>query len=233
MVRPESDVELAGGSPVAVSADAPCSRPRAWEEIPASEWAVKSSQGVVRLSGGAPVRRRSAERILQPRERNTRNVGLAEPLMAWRRQQPLHVIGTAADACGVETRACGHSSMWNRRAASRRPALGDGAPYKPKVKGERARAGVRGVRSTADAGDHDVGRGKGSCFGRGNVREVSARAWSRDPTPPPTPVIRYEDSSGACSQWIAEAGRHGETRQASVPEGLPAPCAFGGRFWPE
>ena len=97
--------------------------------------------------------------------------------------------------------------------------MGDGAPYKPKVKGERARAGVRGVRSTADAGDHDVGRGKGSCFGRGNVREVSARAWSRDPTPPPTPVIRYEDSSGACSQWIAEAGQHGETRQASVPEG--------------
>jgi hypothetical protein len=137
MVRPESYIELAGASPVAVSADAPRSRPRAREEIPSSEWGVKSPQVVVRLSGGEQVRRPSAERTLQPREIRTRKDGQAEPLMSRRRQQTPHAIGAGEDARGVWRRACGYRSMWNRRDPSRRPTLGAGVPYKPKAKGER------------------------------------------------------------------------------------------------
>ena len=137
MVRPESYIELAGASPVAVSADAPRSRPRAREEIPSSEWGVKGPQVVVRLSGGEQVRRPSEERILQPREIGTRKSGQAEPLMARRRQQTAHAIGAVQDSRGVERRACGHRSMWNRRDPSRRPTLGAGDPYKPTAKGER------------------------------------------------------------------------------------------------
>ena len=61
-------IELTGASPVAVSAEAPHSRPRAWEEIPPSEWGVKSPQRVMRCAGGEQVRRPSIKRTLQPRE---------------------------------------------------------------------------------------------------------------------------------------------------------------------
>jgi hypothetical protein len=137
MSRPESYIELAGGSPVAVSADAPRSRPRAREEIPSSEWGVKSPPVVVRLPGGEQVRRSSIKRTLQPREIGTRKVGLAEPLMSRRRQQTASTIGGVQDARGVQRRTCGHRSMWNRRDPSRRPTLGAGDPYKPTAKGER------------------------------------------------------------------------------------------------
>ena len=137
MVRPESYINLAGASPVAVSADAPRSRPRAREEIPPSEWGVKSPQGVVRPAGGEQVRRPSEERTLQPREIKTRKVGQAEPLMSRRRQQTPHAIGTGEDTHGVWRRACGHRSRWNRRDPSRRPTLGAGVPHKPTAKGER------------------------------------------------------------------------------------------------
>jgi len=137
MVRPESYIDLAGASPVAVSADAPRSRPRATEEIPSSEWGVKSPLRVVGFSGGEQVRRPSIKRILQPREIGTRKVGLAEPLMSRRRQQTPCAIGAREDARGVERRACGHRWMWNRRDPSRRPTLGAGDPYKPTAKGER------------------------------------------------------------------------------------------------
>src|SRR5437870_7418490 len=79
--------ELAGESPVAVSAGAPRSRPRAMRETESSEWGVKSPHAVVRLHGGEQVRRPSDERTLQPRDINSRKVGLAEPLMSRRRQQ--------------------------------------------------------------------------------------------------------------------------------------------------
>lgn len=138
MVRPESHINLTGASPVAVSADAPRSRPRAPEEIPSSEWGVKGPPVVVRLPGGEQVRRPSEERILQPREIRTRKGGQAEPLMARRRQQTASTIGGVQDARGVRRRACGHRSMWNRRDPSRQPASGEGGPYKPSVKGERA-----------------------------------------------------------------------------------------------
>ena len=131
--------ELAGESPVAVSAGAPRSRPRAMRETESSEWGVKSPHAVVRLHGGEQVRRPSDERTLQPRDINSRKVGLAEPLMSRRRQQtaPARISGGVQDARGVWRRACGYSSVRNRRDPSRRPTLGAGGPYKPTAKGDR------------------------------------------------------------------------------------------------
>jgi hypothetical protein len=76
MVRPERIVvigdscciELTGGSPVAGSAEAPRSRPRASRETLPSKWGVKSPQRVIRPVGGEQVRRPSIKRTLQPRE---------------------------------------------------------------------------------------------------------------------------------------------------------------------
>ena len=205
MVRPESYIELAGASPVAVSADAPRSRPRAREEIPSSEWGVKGPQVVVRLSGGEQVRRPSEERILQPREIGTRKGGQAEPLMARRRQQTAHAIGAVQDSRGVERRACGHRSMWNRRDPSRRPTLGAGAPYKPTAKRECVGRESEGSIVPPTPVDK-AGRGKGPCFGRGDIREVSARAWSKDPTTPPSRVTTCENSSVVGTSWPSVNG---------------------------
>ncbi len=149
MVRPDESltafcasgsccIELAGESPAAVSAGAPRSRPRTWRETDTSEWGVKSPHGAVWLQGGEQVRRPSIKRTLQPREIDTRKVGLAEPLMSRRRQQTASETGAMQDARGVWRRACGHSSMRNRRDPSRRPTSGEGDPYKPKAKWGRA-----------------------------------------------------------------------------------------------
>lgn len=178
-------IELTGASPVAVSAEAPRSRPRAREEIPSSEWGVKSPQRVRRRVGGEQVRRPSNKRTLQPREINTRKVVPAEPLMPRRRQQTASGIGSTQDGRGVGRRACGQSSMRNRRDPSRPPGTraapcpmsGSGGPDKPKVKQDRAGRESEGsiVPSTPghkagqNGGDAPV-RGKGPCFGCGRVR---------------------------------------------------------------
>ena len=70
MVRPDNSpvrrtgelccTELAGESPVAVSAGAPRSRPRASRETWPAEWGVESPFGVIRFQGGEQVRRPSA-----------------------------------------------------------------------------------------------------------------------------------------------------------------------------
>ena len=161
-------IELAGVSPVAVGAGTPRSRPRAPEETPSSEWGVKSPQVVVRLLRGKQVRRPSVKRTLQPRDINTRKVGLAEPLMSRRRQQTASSSGPMQDARGVRRRACGHSSMRNRRDPSRRPALGEGGPYKPMVKWDRAGRESEGPIVPLTPVEK-AGRGKGPCFGRGGV----------------------------------------------------------------
>jgi len=132
-------IELAGASPVAVSAEAPRSRPRTREEIPSSEWGVKSPQPVLGPVGGEQVRRPSIKRTLQPRDIGIRKeTGAAEPLISRRRQQTALAIGSTQDARGVRRRACGHSLVRNRRDPSRQSTSGEGGPYKPKVKGDRA-----------------------------------------------------------------------------------------------
>jgi hypothetical protein len=179
MVRPERKalrerggsccIKLAGASPVAVSAGAPRSRPRAARETEPSEWGVESPQEVVRLPGGRQVRRPSIMRTLQPREIDNRKVGSAEPLMSRRRQQTAsELTGAMQDARGVWRRACGQSLVWNRRDPSRRPASGIGGPYKPMAKGDRVGRESEGpvVPLTPAI---NAGRGKGLCFGRGGV----------------------------------------------------------------
>jgi hypothetical protein len=180
MVRPDESaprfygrgfccIELAGASPAAVSAGAPRSRPRATGATLASEWGVKSPRGAVRHHGGEPVRRPSMKRTLQPREINTRKVGLAEPLISRRRLQTAARAGARQDARGAGRRACGHSSVRNRRDPSRRPTLGVGGPYKPTVKGDRVGRESEGSIVLLTPVEK-AGRGKGPCFGHGCVR---------------------------------------------------------------
>ena len=161
-------IELTGESPVAVSAGAPRSRPRAMEKTLPPERGVESPQEVVRLLGGRQVRRPSIMRTLQPREMKSRKVGLAEPLMSRRRQQTASRTGAMQDARGVWRRACGHSLVRNRRDPSWRPASGVGGPYKPTAKGDRAGRESEGPVVPWTPVEK-AGRGKGPCFGRGGV----------------------------------------------------------------
>ena len=184
MVRPERNasvgvsccIELTGASPVAVSAGAPRSRPRAWEEILPSEWGVKSPHRVVRPDGGEQVRRPSIKRTLQPRDIRTRKVGLAEPLMSRRRQQtaPVHT-GSVQDARGVLGRACGQEFDAEQERPVPAAKSGEGGPYKPTAKADRAGRESEGFivpkgrRQGLPAKPVKAGRGKGPCFGCGRV----------------------------------------------------------------
>lgn len=191
MVRPERTVsdggscciELTGASPVAVSADAPRSRPRAREEILPPEWGVKGPRSVVCQAGGEQVRRPSEKRSLQPREINTRKVVPAEPLIPRRRQQTALAIGWTQDGRGVGSRACGHSSMRNRRDPSRRPTSGEGAAYKPKVKWRRAGRESEGFIVPMTPVSKGRSR-EGTLLWSWRREEVSVRAWPQGPTTP-------------------------------------------------
>ena len=182
MVRPERIVlgggsrciELAGESPVVVSAEAPRSRPRTREEILAAEWGVKSPQRVIRRAGGRRVRRPSIKRTLQPREIRIRKETGRPSRSCHGEGNRLHqAIGAVQDTRGVLRRACGDSSMRNRRDPSRRPrravpcrTSGKGGSDKPKVKQDRAGRESEGFivpvtfRTNRD-------RGKEPCFGHG------------------------------------------------------------------
>src|SRR5580765_2218420 len=70
---------------------------------------------------------------------NPRKGEVAEPLMSRRRQQTASAqTGRMQDASGVGRRARWQSLMRNRRDPSWRPTSGEGGPYKPTVKGDRA-----------------------------------------------------------------------------------------------
>ena len=182
MVRPDRYVSehcrrvsrcigLAGESPVAVSAGAPRSRPRAHGgEIPPPEWGVKSLQGVVWLPGREQVHGPSMKRTLQPRDRRTRKGELAEPIISRRRQQTASVnSGRMQDAPGVGRTARGHSPMRNRRDPTRWPTSGRSDPYKPKVKWDQIGRESEGPIVLMTPGENP-GRGKGPCFGHVCVR---------------------------------------------------------------
>ena len=169
-------IELAGASPAAVSAGAPRSRPRAREEIPPSEWGVKSPQCVIRRAGGEQVRRPSITRTLQPRERNTRKVGPAEPLISRRRQQTAPVPDRSG-AGRPRGREDGMRTQFDAEQERPVPAAksGEGGPYKPTAKAERAGRESEGFvvpkgRLRLPVKPAKAGRGKGPCFGCGRVR---------------------------------------------------------------
>ena len=136
MVRPGNCVVLAGGSPAAVSAGAPRSRARIRGEICGSERAVESLRGIERLLGREQRCGPSIKRTLQPRERDARKGGVAEPIMSRRRQQTASVrAGGMQDAPGVGRRARIDSTARNRRDPTWRLTSSEGLPYKPSVKG--------------------------------------------------------------------------------------------------
>ena len=150
---------LAGESPVAVSAGAPRSRPRAHGgEIPPPEWGVKSLQGVVWLPGREQVHGPSMKRTLQPRDRRTRKGELAEPIISRRRQQTEpNDRRSAGRPRGME------------ESMRRQPEMEQGRPYpsafvrrsdshKWNAKRSSWREGVRGAHSTADAGGQSWSR---------------------------------------------------------------------------
>ena len=183
MLRPGSNcVELAGANPVAVSAGAPRSRPRAARETQPSERGVESPPSAVWPAGGEQVGRPSMKRTLQPRDIRTRKGGW--PSRSCRGEgnrlhpeevsDPRWQAGRSLDPERCRTPAGyggGHadrSSTRDRRDPSRRPTSGEGGPYKPKVEWDRAGRESEGpivpLRPVEKAG-----RGKGPCFGRGCV----------------------------------------------------------------
>jgi hypothetical protein len=176
MVRPERIVvsgdscciELTGESPVAVSAEAPRSRPRATWETAASEWGVKSPQRVIWPFGGEQVRRPSIKRTLQPREiRIRKEMGWPSRSCHGEGNRLHQAVGAVQDARGVLRRACGHSSMRNRRDPFPAAKSGEGGPYKPMAKADRAGRESEGfIVPTKPA---KAGGGKEPCFGYGRV----------------------------------------------------------------
>jgi hypothetical protein len=176
MVRPDRTVviggscciELAGESPVAVSADAPRSRPRATRETLASEWGVKSPQRAVRLVGGEQVRRPSIKRTLQPREIGIRKETGRPSRSCHGEGSRLHPqVGWVQDARGVLRRACGHSWIRNRRDPFPAAKSGEGGPYKPKAKADRAGRESEGFIVPMKLAK--ASGGKEPCFGYGRV----------------------------------------------------------------
>ena len=176
MVRPERIVEcgdsrcieLAGESPVAVSAAAPRSRPRASRETLPSEWGVKSPQLAVGLAGGEQVHRPSRKRTLQPREINTRK---------GRAGRAAHVTAKATD-CTWQRIGAGRprgmeEGMWTGvgygtgETRSRLLTFSEGGPYKPMAKAERAGRESEGF--IVPTKPVKAGGGKEPCFGCGRV----------------------------------------------------------------
>jgi hypothetical protein len=138
MSRPESCVGLAGGSPAAVSAGAPRSRPRVRGEIPWPERGVESPQGAVRHLGGEQGDGPSIKRTLQPREIGAeRRSGRADHVAA-KATDCTWDTGWVQGAPGVWGRARRHSPRRNRRGPTWSPTLGKDLPYKPSAKGAGA-----------------------------------------------------------------------------------------------
>jgi hypothetical protein len=146
MLRPEAIpsgivccAELAGASPVTVSAGAPCSRPRAEERSESLSGASKALTEPYGPGEGGKVAGLMRER--EPRE--------PREIEAERRGgRAAHSTAKATDCAsrperrrtppGYVGEACDDSSARNRRGPTRRLTSGEGGGYKPRVKGHRA-----------------------------------------------------------------------------------------------
>jgi hypothetical protein len=180
MVRPDritlnnrSDsrcIGLAGGSPVAVSAGAPRSRHRVSRETLPSEWCVESPQAVER-----PAAREASLRAQH-------EVNLAAPLHhhpKGRGGRAAHFTAKATDCIRSIRKNAGRlrgteeGTRTQSDAEQERPVpaatSGEGGPYKPQVKGERAGRESEGFIVPLTPAEK-AGRGKGPCFGHAGVR---------------------------------------------------------------
>jgi hypothetical protein len=118
-----------------------------------------------------------------PVRETTEREGLAEPIISRRRQQTasrrvasVTRTGATQDTPGVLRRACGESSIRNRRGPPRQLLSERSGTYKPKAKWCRVERESEGFVVPVKAGK--LAGGKGPYFGHVCVREVSARAWS-------------------------------------------------------
>ncbi len=159
-------IEPAGGSPAPVGAGAPGSRPRAGGEILLAQAGCRK-----------PLWR---ERARGPQ----RCVNAAASTEEQRESRAAHVTAKARSCRPVPDRRQGLPGVWavaraqgsirNRRGPSAWPLSGQGVSYKPKVKSSRCAAGVRGDRSTVEAGATQRRRREGSlrwsCRRRRHVR---------------------------------------------------------------
>jgi hypothetical protein len=130
-------VGLAGGSPAAVGAGAPRSRPRARGEISGSERGVESPPGAMGLLRGEQRCGPNASEPLQPREIEARKGGMAEPIMSRRRQQTaLRYRSGAGRPRGTEGGTWRESGREQERPSPTADVRRSGG-YKPKVKSRR------------------------------------------------------------------------------------------------
>ena len=144
MVRPESCIESAGGSPDRESAGAPGSRHRYGEEIPHTERCVKSPAWRESEEAGRNKVNISASTNYQPK-------GVRESRAAHVTAKAMHSVlkpdGTLG-LPGVWMTARFEGTIRNRRGPTRRPALGKDHWYKAVAESQGSREGVRGVHST-------------------------------------------------------------------------------------
>ncbi len=128
MVRPESCIELVGGSPVRVGVAAPGSSPRSGGEI---SWAERGVEGL--FFGGSKRAGRSVMRSLQPRQ-SYNGSSRADHVPAKAMSAAL-VAKRVVGFPGVGGVARAHSSVRNRRGPSARLFVGQqDRPYKPMAK---------------------------------------------------------------------------------------------------
>ena len=167
MSRPDSNcVELAGVDPAAVSAGAPRSRPRAVRETEPSERGVESPPLAVGPAGGEQVGRPSIKQTLQPRDIRTRKDGWPSRSCRGEGNRLHREPERCRTPAGYGGGHADGSSTRDRRDPSRRPTLGEGGPYKPTAKGDRAGRESEGP-IVPPTPVEKAGRGKGPCFGRG------------------------------------------------------------------
>ena len=145
MVRPESCIESAGGSPDRVSAGAPGSRHRAEREISQSERCVKSLERGSGEAGRNKVNV-SASSNYQPKGVREYRAAHVTAKVMYSALRPDCVLGLP----GVWTAACFEGTIWNRRVPTRQPASGKDRWYKAEAESQRSREGIRGVHSTCE-----------------------------------------------------------------------------------
>jgi hypothetical protein len=159
-------IEPAGASPVPVGAGAPGSRPRAGEEIPLARAGCRKPLWRKRARGPQRHVNAAASTEKQWGSRAAHVTAKATPRgLVPERPWGLPGVGAVARAQG---------SKRNRRGPSAQPLSGQGVAYKPKAKSSRRAAGVRGDRSTGEAGATQRWRREGSlrwsCRRRRHVR---------------------------------------------------------------
>jgi hypothetical protein len=149
--------DLAGESPVPVSAGAPGSRLRAVGEILPTQ--AERQQPLGREQPGRPQREvnAAAPSVLQPK-------GVWESRAAHVTAKATHidlVPERSVGLPGVRAAACPDRSMRNWRGPTRQPTSGKDRAYKAGAESARSQEGVRGARSTWEAVQYNAVEGRG------------------------------------------------------------------------